>query len=130
MAELISWSDQYSVKNSLMDSQHKKLVALINELHSAMKEARGKDVLEKTLDDLVKYTQFHFDSEEALMLKANYAEFKLHQQVHKKLTIQVLDLQKKFKGGKSLLSMEVLNFLKNWLVEHIQGTDKKYSNVI
>ena len=130
MAELISWSPKYSVNHPLMDAQHKQLITLINNLHSAMSQGRGKDVLQKTLDELINYTKIHFATEEKLMMEANYKELIEHRQVHKILTQQVIRLQNKFKEGKALLTMEVMEFLKNWLIEHIEGTDKKYSTVI
>jgi len=130
MAELISWSPKYSVNHPVMDAQHKQLIGLINELHSAMCQGHGKDVLQKILDELIKYTKVHFGSEEKLMRDMNYAEFTQHRHIHKILTQQVIRLQNKFKEGKILLSIEVMKFLKDWLINHIQGTDKKYSKVI
>ncbi len=130
MTELITWSDKYSVNNSLMDSQHKKLIALINELNSAMKEGKGKLILHKIFDELINYTKYHFSNEEQLMKKVNYAGLIEHQQIHKDLTKQVLDLQEKYLTDSNLVTFETMNFLKNWLLNHIEGTDKKYSNFI
>ena len=61
---LIEWNDEYSVKVKEIDQQHMKLVNLINELHLAMKEARGREVVGKILTDLISYTKFHFSTEE------------------------------------------------------------------
>jgi len=50
-----------------------------------------------------------------------------HKKEHDDLTKQVLDVKKKFQeGATATLSMEVLNFLRKWLLNHIQGSDKKY----
>ena len=130
MAELITWSDKYSVNNSLMDSQHKKLIALINELNSAMKEGKGKLILHKIFDGLINYTKYHFSNEEQLMKKANYPGLIEHQQIHKDLTKQVIDLQEKYLTDSNLVTFETMGFLKNWLLNHIEGTDKKYSKFI
>ena len=130
MAELITWSDKYSVNNSLMDSQHKKLIALINELNSAMKEGKGKLILHKIFDELINYTKYHFSNEEQLMKKANYPGLIEHQQIHKDLTKQVIDLQEKYLTDSNLVTFETMGFLKNWLLNHIEGTDKKYSKFI
>ncbi len=124
---LISWSNEYSVSIQSIDEQHKKLVSLINELHDAMKAAKGKEVLGKTLEDLVAYTKFHFSSEEKLMADNGYADLKNHQLEHDKLTSQVMDFQAKYKSGNALLSLEIMQFLKSWLVNHIKGSDKAYS---
>ena len=128
--ELIKWSEKYSVNNFLLDSQHKKLVSVINELHTAMKVAKGKEILSTIFDELILYTKEHFRTEEQIMLKFNYPEFKEHKAEHEKLTEQVIKLQKEYKEGSSLITMDTMNFLKNWLIEHIEGTDKKYKDKI
>jgi hemerythrin len=42
-ALLFPWSDTYSVNIGIIDSQHKVLVDLINELHQAMRTRTGKE---------------------------------------------------------------------------------------
>ncbi len=128
--ELIKWSEKYSVNNFLLDSQHKKLIAIINELHTAMKVARGNEIMQTIFDELIWYTKEHFRTEEQVMLKFNYPEFGEHKAEHEKLTEHVLQLQKNYKEGKSLITMETMNFLKSWLINHIEGTDKKYKDKI
>ncbi len=128
--ELIKWSDKYSVNNFLLDSQHKKLIAIINELHTAMKVARGNEIMQTIFDELIWYTKEHFRTEEQIMLKFNYPAYNEHKAEHEKLTEQVLKLQKDYKEGKSLITMDTMNFLKNWLINHIEGTDKKYKDKI
>jgi hemerythrin len=84
--------------------------------------------LGKTLDGLIDYTKSHFAREEQYMLKCGYPDLATHKKEHEDLAKQVLDVQKKYHGGSTAtLSMEVMNFLKNWLIKHIQGTDKKYT---
>ena len=128
--ELIKWSDKYSVNNFLLDSQHKKLIAIINELHTAMKVARGNEIMQTIFDELIWYTKEHFRTEEQIMQKFNYPAFNEHKAEHEKLTEEVLKLQKDYKEGKSLITMDTMNFLKSWLINHIEGTDKKYKDKI
>lgn len=127
---LIEWSEHYSVKVKNIDNQHKKLVGLINELHSAMREAHGKDVLGKILNDLTDYTVFHFSTEEKLMKDNGYPGYIAHKSEHDKLTKQVTELKDNLESGKSVISQEVLFFLKDWLLNHIAVTDKKYSSFL
>lgn len=128
--EVIKWSEKYSVNNFLLDSQHKKLISIINELHTAMKVARGNEIIQTIFDELIWYTKDHFRTEEQIMLKFNYPEFNEHKEEHEKLTGQVLTIQKNYKDGKTLINMEIVNFLKSWLINHIEGTDKKYKDKI
>lgn len=127
---LFDWKDSFSVAVPKYDSQHKVLIDLINKLHQAMSEGKGKDVLEKTLLDLINYTKTHFADEEAEFKKHSYPEFALHKMEHEKLTMDVLKYYDNFKDGKGGLTIEMLNFLKNWLQNHIMGTDKKYSQFL
>lgn len=124
--ELISWKDKYSVNNSIIDLQHKRLIDSINQLHNAMREAKGRVVLQKILNDLVFYTKEHFSTEEKLMQKINYPQFTLHKIEHEKLTREVVELQKKYSSGKTSLSLDVMMFLKEWLNNHILESDQKY----
>ncbi len=123
---LITWSDNYSVKVSTIDNQHKKLVEIINNLHDAMKTGKGKEAIGKTLNELVSYTKYHFSAEEEMMKKHNYPGFIAHKREHDLLTQKVVDFENDFRAGKSLLTLEVMNFLKKWLVDHILNTDKQY----
>ncbi len=127
---LISWNDNFSVNNALIDSQHKKLVTLVNELHDSMKAGKGKDALAKTFYELINYTKEHFETEERMMQKVNFSGYATHKKEHDTLTKEVLDLKEKFDAGKTMLSIEVLNFLKNWLTVHILDTDKQYADFI
>jgi hemerythrin len=122
---LITWSDKLSVKVTQLDEQHKKLIEILNRLHDAMKVGKGKEILEEVLSSLIIYTQKHFAAEEELMKVNSYPGYAVHKQEHNQLVTQVLDVQKQMQTG-VVLSQQVMNFLKNWLETHIQGTDKKY----
>lgn len=125
---LMNWNDKMSVGVEVFDNDHKKLVGMLNELFDSVQAGKGKQVLGKILDSLVAYTAEHFAREEVLMQKHGFGEFAAHKKEHDDLVKQVLDVQNKYNSGQTAtLSMEVMNFLKNWLVKHIQGTDKKYT---
>ncbi len=126
----IIWKDEYSVGVPEMDRQHQKLVALLNQLDEAMGKGKGKDVIGNILAELVKYTQNHFTNEEFLLLSHNYPDLSSHKLEHIKLTKRVLEFKLDFDAGKVTLTIPVMNFLENWLVNHIQGRDKLYGKMI
>lgn len=128
--DFMPWSNSLSVNITQLDEQHKKLVAMVNELHRAMKLKKSNSVIGSILDRLADYTVSHFGTEEKLFARYGYPEEKAHVEIHRKLVAQVVDIQKKFKAGESMVSMELMTFLKDWLVNHIQGTDKKYSSFL
>jgi len=126
-AKLIVWSDRYSVGIARIDAQHRKLVDLINELHEAMLEGRGNDVIEKTLDALAAYTVTHFASEEGLMKQCAYPGYAEQKAEHVRLLAQVKLLQEKSRTKGIALTLELASFLKHWLIDHIAALDKKYT---
>ena len=122
---LMDWNDRLSVGVEMIDSDHKHLVSLVNELHDAVRAARGKEVLGHVLDGLITYTKTHFAREEAEMAKFKYPQAADHIKEHTTLAKQVIDVQAKYKAGNTaVLSMEVMAFLRDWLLKHIQGSDK------
>jgi hemerythrin len=124
----MNWEERYSVKVREIDEQHKKLIDLINSLHDAMVEGKAKDAMGELLRDLVSYADTHFVLEEKYMSRFNYPGNIAHQYEHKAFTQKVLDFQKNFNEGKILFSLEVMNFLKSWLINHILITDMRYSS--
>ena len=121
---LMTWSDALSVNNEEIDSQHKKLLNLVNALHDHMAAGDANEVIGKVLDRMIEYTAFHFQTEEKLMEQYNYPGAGLHKIEHKKLVEKALDLQKRFKAGQLTITIEVMNFLRDWLKHHIAESDK------
>jgi hemerythrin len=127
---LISWQPNYSVNIKEIDLQHRKLIDLINHLHDAMKTGKGKEVMSKILSELVDYTNYHFGNEEKLFDKHGYSESRTHKRQHADLVKQVVSYKNDFENGKSLLTMDLMNFLKDWLTKHILDSDKQYSSFL
>ncbi len=124
---LITWNARMSIGVDKFDEEHKKLVGMLNELLDAMQAGRGNEILGSILDELIEYTAVHFKHEEDDMDVYRYPKAAEHKQQHAELCKQVVEVQAKFKGGASAtLSFEVLHFLKDWLIKHIQGSDKKF----
>jgi hemerythrin len=124
---LIDWTEDLSVHIKEIDTQHKKLIGLINDLHESMRIGQGKAALEKIFGDLITYTKTHFAYEESLMNQHAYTDSAAHKKEHDQLTAKVADMQKQYHDGALVMSVEVMQFLKQWLGFHIQGTDKRYT---
>jgi len=125
---LFGWKDEFSVKVGLFDTQHKKLIDMVNELYDAMKAGKGSDVLGKIFLSLAEYTANHFKDEENLMLQHKYSDYYKHKKEHDELTTQVAELKQKFTDKKMFVTIELMNFLKDWLLHHIMETDKSYGD--
>ena len=126
MPRALEWDDSFLTGVSLFDQQHRKLFDMVNDLHDSMQQKRSREVVGQTLDRLIQYTGSHFAAEEEAMAKTGYPEDAKHRQHHVKLVETALDLQRKFKSGEALMTQSVIEFLQDWLINHIKGVDKNY----
>ena len=123
---LIEWTSSLQLGVEEIDNQHRKLVAMINDLNDAMRQGKGKTVLGKTVDGLSAYTATHFKTEEKYFQQFAYADAGPHVTEHDAFARKVADFRMAFAKGKLGLSIDVINFLSDWLKNHIQASDRKY----
>jgi|SRR5581483_7423989 len=124
---MFQWKASYATGINSIDAQHQTLFQIAGKLHEAMVAGKGRAVLGPILDRLVQYTAGHFAHEERLMRLCDYPQLAEHKAQHDALTKQVLDFQAKFQAGQATITVQLLHFLKNWLEQHIMGTDQKYA---
>lgn len=128
---LFDWKQEYSVSVTSFDRDHKKLFSFLNELHQAMAEKRGKIVVVPVLQDLIEYTRTHFAAEEAAMSKANFVDLEHHVAEHHALTVKVQQFYAEYTTANYVgVPIDVLYFLRDWLENHILGTDRKYGEAL
>lgn len=121
---LLTWGPTMQVGFAAIDGQHKELIRLVNELESAMRIGKGRDVVGDVLKGLVDYTVNHFAFEEDLMDQYGITTAPSHKEQHKKLVEDVSEYQDRFHAGTAPMSTELLTFLSRWLTNHILKTDK------
>jgi len=124
---LLQWNDELSIGINSIDEQHKILVNMINTLNDALAEGKANDILIDIFADLTDYTVKHFGYEEEMFAQHGYVEAEAHKNEHKALITQVKKLQEKMNAGDFMISLEVMIFLKEWLLNHILKTDKAYA---
>ena len=129
-ASLIEWSSDYSVQVPEIDVQHKKLVDIINDLGSAMALGQSNNAMKGILERLGAYATEHFAFEENLIRNAGYPDMSGHLKIHKALLNKFGQVVENFDSGNPLASAETLAFLQDWLINHINGTDKQYSKFL
>jgi hemerythrin len=120
---LFAWRDELSVHHPQIDSQHKSLLRLADDLHAAMMRGAGRTVIGETLGKLIDYTASHFRDEEGLMRSTGYPQLPAHKAEHDALTKQVLELKKGYAASQVTITVETMNFLRDWLNHHIMGSD-------
>ena len=121
---LIEWSPALSVGHGEIDTQHQRLVEIANELNSAMHNGVGVEAAGRVLNELVDYTVKHFAYEEGEMRKSRYPQSDAHKEEHRKLVAEVLAFKEKFDSGKAAISIELMGFIRDWLLNHILKVDK------
>jgi len=125
----IEWSEDLSMNLKEIDNQHKKLVDIINELYSTFFQGLAREKITETLNALTKYTEYHFNTEENYFEMFNYKFTDDHVVEHTFFIEKLRDFNKQLQVGSNTLPYEVLNFLRDWITNHIKRTDRKYMRI-
>ena len=123
--EFLKWSDDYSIGLQEIDNQHKKLLDIINKLYTAFINRDEDMVMENILVQMTDYTKYHFGTEEKYFKQFGYKNTSDHLEQHKIYIAKLSAFQNDFKNNQKI-TYSVMNFLRNWLVNHIQGIDRNY----
>lgn len=109
-----------------VDSQHRRLFDLLNQLSDAIADGRSSEELVQVIDSLADYTGTHFRDEEALLRKASYPHYDAHIALHHKFEETVKKARIDVQSGKGMVASELVRFLTDWLVQHIAKQDLRY----
>lgn len=126
----IIWRESFNLGIEKIDEQHKKLIRIINELYKAHELGTSQVVIIEILDELVDYTNYHFSDEEKFLAENGYPELENHRSEHKYFIDKISKLQDESIKGNLLLSIKTLDFLKDWTINHILGTDIEYTKYL
>lgn len=125
----LEWSPRLMVGEASIDSQHQRLVALFNELSETLHGAAPQERIAQVLTALLEYTQFHFSHEASLMKKFSFPGQKAHLAMHDDLVNKALDYKRRFEAGEAI-GADLVNFVRDWLTNHILKTDRELANFI
>jgi hemerythrin len=127
--DLIHWDDKYLVGVEEIDRQHKEFMKLINRLQIVQKGGKGEPMAKRLLLELVKYADYHFVSEENLMLIIHYPEHEEQHREHDKL-MKELDRRIVHYGRKAETLEELLEYLHRWFATHTTEEDRKIGEFV
>ncbi|MBN2581347.1 MAG: hemerythrin family protein [Pirellulales bacterium] len=124
MIPSIAWNDYYSVGEPSLDAEHKQIIFCINDLFAALQEGAPAQAVRPVLDCLVQYTLTHFQHEEEVMQAYDFPGLAEHKKLHDQMREKTRTLHER---AEAITGQDLLFFLKQWWLEHIQGEDKKYA---
>jgi hemerythrin len=122
----IPWNDTYSVGVAEIDAQHRQYFAILNDLYEAVYGMKPKDVLSRIFDELIEYARVHFATEETYFDRFGYEGTAEHTAEHRKFLEKVTDMRTRYSQDRFELTRNLVEFMEDWLVEHLSTMDKKY----
>jgi hemerythrin-like metal-binding domain len=130
---LLTWKPEYSVNVKEIDSQHRKIFSLINDLENGTSNGLNVAIIERTFAAMTEYSSTHFQIEEKYFKLYSYADSAEHNQKHREFEQRLEEFKHVLAQDQDanfylrFLSTEVVKFLEHWWMEHIRVSDKKYS---
>ncbi|WP_010663304.1 bacteriohemerythrin [Marinilabilia salmonicolor] len=124
---LIKWTEDLSVGHETLNQEHQKWIAILNDFYQGLADGSSKEKLTGLIKGLLDYAKVHFSNEEEYMRSIHFPGLERHQQEHGEFIEKATEFYEKFSTGKMLLSIEVTNFIKNWISNHIKAEDKQYA---
>ncbi len=126
----LEWSDKLNVGIQQIDSQHRELVDILNEMYESVHDNQELSVVCELGERLMRCAILHFEAEDELMLQHNYPVYQEHCIKHAELTREIQTLVNQLRQGKTGSTMHVMRFLRDWLSVHIIYEDKKVGSFL
>lgn len=125
---MIEWKNEYSIGIDVIDEQHQKLFEIANRIFDLLKNDLLVDKYDRIVDiiaELQEYTRYHFETEENYMQSIGYRRLLSQKASHNDFLekMAAIDLNK-IDDGQNLYLRDILDFVLDWLVQHIMKSDK------
>jgi hemerythrin-like metal-binding protein len=120
-----AWAQDMVIDDGPIDEDHKHLVQLVNTLHDATTEGRGREVVGSILQELVRYTADHLRKEELTMEQAGFPNLARHKIGHQAFVNQLEKLQRRYQEGSIAVAAQLSTVLRDWLSIHIRRNDRE-----
>jgi hemerythrin len=124
---IVEWHNSYSIGIHLVDEQHRELINICNRLHEAsvLGWEKSKVAFMSAIRAAVDYVGYHFSTEEKIMERVNYPDYKAHKKEHTDFVKEVLRQVQDFQADQKVSANDFVMFLKDWVLAHIAVCDKK-----
>ncbi len=123
---MFKWDAKYSVGISIIDEEHRKFIDIINKAIVAREQSDNPERVKEVLQEMTNYALTHFATEENYMIEFNYPGHQDHKKEHHDFAIKTIAYLDNVIKSDYQIANEILECLKQYLVNHIQVTDKNY----
>lgn len=123
----VLWNKAYSVGVEKIDDQHRQLIAILNKLYETFIDRTVGQALKEIIDELIDYTDYHFKTEEELFKQSGYPDAEDHIEEHMVFVDRINEFKRELETDSAMLTFQLMNFLRNWLIKHISGSDQEYA---
>jgi hemerythrin-like metal-binding protein len=122
---LLAWNPDWETGIRQIDQQHRELFAQVEILMNAIHNDEAAGRIPNLLKFLANYVDVHFQDEETAMKGSNYPGLASHQAIHDDMRGKVAALLIEFQKDPTVVTDQVLDFISEWLVNHINGEDRR-----
>lgn len=122
----IQWKDRYNINYKEIDSQHRVLLDILNELVDLVGQRCDSTQVSALFSRLCQYALTHFSAEEGYLKAAGYPRLSAQESEHATFVRRILELDQAYDPADPALLEETLTFLKEWYLNHILHSDLDY----
>jgi hemerythrin-like metal-binding protein len=126
-SSIVGWSNDFALNLPEIDAQHQVLFGLFDELWNAIVAHNGRSDQLRLIGDLEDYAVQHFKEEELFMRATAFPKLAGHKMAHDTFVRRIAAERASIESGSPSLSLDLLRFLQNWLVDHILVSDREYA---
>lgn len=117
--------------NTLIDSEHRELFKMVNNLQDACTKGQGRSQVETAAKFLVDYVKKHFGDEQNLQVSVKYPGYPAHKNFHENYIAQISAAANTILvRNADIASLAELNRMVGLLIAHIRTEDKKLAAFI
>lgn len=121
-----AWKDEYAFGIEIIDSQHKELVQLLDKTYNSFYKFDSQQELARLLNEIKEFALIHFATEEKYFDLFSFEGSQEHKQKHSDLKEKVGSFITRFETEGTKITIELVDFLEDWIVDHMEVMDKKY----
>lgn len=127
---IVEWEERFNLGIEAIDRDHRHLLELLNRSYNAVILDRNINELRYIFHDLLEYADRHFSAEEVMMRRYGYGGTEAHMAEHEAFRVRVGELLDRLLAPEFVFDVELVNFLEEWLLNHIQRVDREYAAVV